>query len=65
MHSVSDIRQAFLDYFGKHGHEVVASSPLVPQNDPTLLFTNAGFYGCRKARLFARGDLAKGGARRR
>ena len=42
MPSVSDIRQAFLDYFQKHGHEVVASSPLVPQNDPTLLFTNAG-----------------------
>ncbi len=42
MPSVSDIRQAFLDYFAKHGHEVVASSPLVPQNDPTLLFTNAG-----------------------
>ena len=42
MPSVSDIRQAFLDYFEKHGHEVVASSPLVPQNDPTLLFTNAG-----------------------
>ena len=42
MPSVSDIRQAFLDYFAKHGHEVVSSSPLVPQNDPTLLFTNAG-----------------------
>ncbi|MEM9443273.1 MAG: alanine--tRNA ligase, partial [Pseudomonadota bacterium] len=42
MPSVSDIRQAFLDYFSKHGHEVVSSSPLVPQNDPTLLFTNAG-----------------------
>ncbi|MCU7879457.1 MAG: alanine--tRNA ligase [Candidatus Thiodiazotropha sp. (ex Lucinoma aequizonata)] len=37
-----DIRNAFLDYFADHGHEVVASSPLVPQNDPTLLFTNAG-----------------------
>jgi len=42
MPSVSDIRQAFLDYFENHGHEVVSSSPLVPQNDPTLLFTNAG-----------------------
>ena len=37
-----DIRQRFLDYFGRHGHRVVASSPLVPGNDPTLLFTNAG-----------------------
>ena len=42
MSSVSDIRQAFLDYFAKHGHEVVPSSPLVPHNDPTLMFTNAG-----------------------
>ena len=38
----SDIRGTFLDYFAKHGHEVVASGPLVPHNDPTLLFTNAG-----------------------
>ncbi|MCH8002219.1 MAG: alanine--tRNA ligase, partial [Proteobacteria bacterium] len=38
----SEIRGAFLDYFAKHGHEVVASGPLVPHNDPTLLFTNAG-----------------------
>ncbi len=36
------LRQAFLDYFAERGHEVVASSPLVPGNDPTLLFTNAG-----------------------
>ena len=42
MQSANDIRTAFLDYFRKHGHEVVASSPLVPRNDPTLLFTNAG-----------------------
>ena len=35
-------RQRFLDYFNQRGHEVVASSPLVPANDPTLLFTNAG-----------------------
>ncbi len=38
----AEIRQAFLDYFKGKGHEVVASSPLVPGNDPTLLFTNAG-----------------------
>ncbi|OYW54829.1 MAG: alanine--tRNA ligase [Hyphomicrobium sp. 32-62-53] len=39
---VNDIRTAFLDYFKRNGHEVVASSPLVPRNDPTLMFTNAG-----------------------
>ena len=38
----SAIRQSFLDYFASKGHTVVASSPLVPGNDPTLLFTNAG-----------------------
>jgi alanyl-tRNA synthetase len=38
----TDIRRLFLDYFQRHGHTVVASSPLVPANDPTLLFTNAG-----------------------
>src|SRR6202046_2322778 len=42
MASSNDIRAAFLDYFARNGHEVVASSPLVPRNDPTLLFTNAG-----------------------
>ncbi|MCG7980637.1 MAG: alanine--tRNA ligase [Candidatus Thiodiazotropha endolucinida] len=42
MKTSADIRQAFLDYFADREHEVVASSPLVPQNDPTLLFTNAG-----------------------
>ncbi len=40
--STSEIRQAFLQYFSDHKHEIVASSPLVPHNDPTLLFTNAG-----------------------
>ncbi|MGD8424681.1 MAG: alanine--tRNA ligase-related protein, partial [Gammaproteobacteria bacterium] len=38
----AEIRQRFLDYFERNGHQVVASSPLVPANDPTLLFTNAG-----------------------
>jgi alanyl-tRNA synthetase len=42
MQTTNDIRAAFLDYFARHGHEVVPSSPLVPRNDPTLLFTNAG-----------------------
>src|SRR4051812_33190268 len=42
MKSTSDIRAAFLGFFAANGHEVVASSPLVPHNDPTLLFTNAG-----------------------
>ena len=42
MSSVKDIRSAFLDYFVKEGHAEIASSPLVPQNDPTLMFTNAG-----------------------
>ncbi|XDZ71008.1 alanine--tRNA ligase [Alphaproteobacteria bacterium LSUCC0744] len=42
MSSVNDIRATFLDYFGKNGHEIVASSPLVPQNDPTLMFANSG-----------------------
>ncbi|MDB5553107.1 MAG: alaS2 [Rhizobium sp.] len=42
MSGVNEIRSAFLDYFKKNGHEIVPSSPLVPRNDPTLMFTNAG-----------------------
>lgn len=42
MSGVNDIRSTFLDYFKKNGHEIVASSPLVPRNDPTLMFTNSG-----------------------
>ena len=42
MTTTNDTRAAFLDYFRAHDHQVVASSPLVPLNDPTLLFTNAG-----------------------
>ncbi|MFG1295916.1 alanine--tRNA ligase [Xanthobacter variabilis] len=42
MSGVNEIRSTFIDYFVKHGHEAVSSSPLVPHNDPTLMFTNAG-----------------------
>jgi len=42
MTSTNDIRRAFLDYFAREGHEIVRSAPLVPQNDPTLMFVNAG-----------------------
>ena len=58
---LADIRSAFLDFFGEKEHEVIASSPLVPLNDPTLLFTNAGmvpfknyFTGHEMCRLMAR-----------
>jgi len=42
MSGVNEIRSRFLDYFAENGHAVVPSSPLVPRNDPTLMFTNAG-----------------------
>ncbi|WP_292027483.1 alanine--tRNA ligase-related protein, partial [Brevundimonas sp. UBA2416] len=42
MSSLKQIRSTFLDYFAADGHEKVHSAPLVPQNDPTLLFVNAG-----------------------
>jgi alanyl-tRNA synthetase len=42
MSGVNEIRSSFLGYFAREGHEVVPSSPLVPRNDPTLMFTNAG-----------------------
>ncbi|MBT5220374.1 MAG: hypothetical protein HOM16_12970, partial [Woeseia sp.] len=38
----NELRAAFLEFFQENGHEIVSSSPLVPGNDPTLLFTNAG-----------------------
>jgi alanyl-tRNA synthetase len=41
-HSVNDIRSAFLSFFKRHDHQILPSSPLVPQHDPTLMFTNAG-----------------------
>ena len=42
MTTVNQVRSTFLDFFARNGHEVVPSSPLVPRNDPTLMFTNAG-----------------------
>ncbi len=65
MQTTNDIRTAFLDYFARNGHEIVPSSPLVPRNDPTLLFTNAGmvqfknvFTGMEK-RPYARAATAQ------
>lgn len=65
MSGVNEIRSAFLDYFATNGHEVVASSPLVPRNDPTLMFTNAGmvqfknvFTGAEK-RAYTRATTAQ------
>ena len=72
MSGVNEIRSAFLDYFGKNGHEVVASSPLVPRNDPTLMFTNAGmvqfknvFTGLEKRPYPRAATVAEMRARRR
>ena len=42
MPTLNDIRSTFLSFFERNGHRVVDSSPLVPRNDPTLMFTNAG-----------------------
>src|SRR6202789_3581967 len=65
MQTANDIRRTFLDFFAKAGHEVVASSPLVPRNDPTLMFTNAGmvqfknvFTGAEK-RAYSRAASSK------
>src|SRR5580693_9080523 len=65
MSGVNEIRSSFLDYFARNGHTVVPSSPLVPRNDPTLLFTNAGmvqfknvFTGVEK-RAYSRATTAQ------
>jgi alanyl-tRNA synthetase len=65
MSGVNEIRSSFLDYFARNGHQAVPSSPLVPRNDPTLMFTNAGmvqfknvFTGLEK-RPYARATTAQ------
>ena len=47
--SSAALRALYLQFFRERGHQVVPSSSLVPGNDPTLLFTNAGIYGDRKS----------------
>src|SRR5437870_6519577 len=49
MSGVNEIRSAFLNYFAATGHEIVPSSPLVPRNDPTLMFPNAGMVQFKNA----------------
>ncbi|MGH1465528.1 MAG: alanine--tRNA ligase [Cognatishimia sp.] len=49
MPSLNDIRSTFLNYFEKQGHKIVPSSPLVPRNDPTLMFTNSGMVQFKNA----------------
>ena len=53
--TTSEIRTAFLEYFRSQGHQVVDSSSLVPHNDPTLLFTNAGMNQFKD--VFLGGDI--------
>ncbi len=51
MVTAAEIRQRFLEYFARQGHEIVKSSPLVPKDDPSLLFTNAGMVQFKKVFL--------------
>ena len=44
---LTDVRKKFLDYFKKNNHQIVESSNLVPNNDPTLMFTNSGMFNLK------------------
>ena len=63
MTSTNDIRRAFLDYFAAQGHVAVPSAPLIPHNDPTLMFVNAGMvpfknvFTGQESRPFVRATL--------
>ena len=66
MLSTDEIRQIYLDFFQEKGHTLVESASLVPSNDPTLLFTNAGMVpfkdlllGVEKKGLYKSGELSK------
>ena len=70
--SVNQIRKTFLDYFAKNGHKIVPASSLVPDNDPTLMFTNSGMVQFknilgrqRNQRLYASRNFPKKRTRRR
>ena len=70
--TLADIRSTYLSYFRGQRHTIVESSPLVPRNDPTLMFTNSGmvqfknvFTGAETAPLQARDDGAEMRSRRR
>jgi alanyl-tRNA synthetase len=65
--SASEIRETFLRFFEANGHRIVSSSPLVPQGDPTLLFTNAGMVQFKNTflGLETRDDVTKVPARLR
>ena len=72
MASLNDIRSTYLDFFQRNGHRVVDSSPLVPRNDPTLMFANSGHGAVQEPvhrggnpRLQARHNRAEMRARRR
>jgi Alanyl-tRNA synthetase len=57
MQTTNQIRDIFLKFFEKNGHQIVSSSPLVPRNDPTLLFTNAGMVQFKN--VFTGGETAR------